>query len=286
MAPHLSILILNYKTKTATTRCLESIVKHYKTELESEKIEILVLDNGSDDNSFEELKKLEKKIPALSVFESRENLGFGNGLNYLSKKSRGKYLLFLNSDTVVEDSGINLMTSFMERHPEAGIVGAKLTLENGEIEPSIGKFYTLFNLFFMLLGLQRFGLVRYSSQKEKAVDWVSGGAMMTKKDLFEKVGGFDNHFFMYIEDMELCYRLKGQSSKVFYFPNITIIHSQHGSSDRQYAILNIYQGILYFYKKHYSYPEYLLAKTLLFAKAGILGLLGNKTYRRILKETV
>lgn len=282
----LSILILNYQTKTATENCIESLFKHYKEELEEERYEILVLDNGSKDGSYEYLKKLEKKIPGLLVLESKENLGFGMGHNYLSKKANGRYLLFLNSDTIVKDTGINKMIEFLDKESGIGIMGAKLTLINGKIEASIGKFYTPFNLFLMLLGFERLGFVRSSSQSKEVVDWVSGGAMMTRKDLFEKLDGFDNHFFMYMEDMELCFRLKKQNSEVFYFPDIGIVHSQHGSSNRQYAILNIYQGILYFYKKHFSYPEYLFAKTLLFAKAGILGLLGNKTYQRILKETV
>ena len=136
----------------------------------------------------------------------------------------------------------------------------------------------------MLIGLERLGMLRSSPKKIQKVDWVSGGCMMIKKSLFEKLRGFDEHFFMYIEDMELCFRAKKLGLPTYFYPNIKLVHKALGSSNRSFAIINIYKGILYFYSKHKTYLEYLAAKTMLIVKAKILILVGTLTLNQALKD--
>ena len=272
----LSIIILSYNTKDLTVRCIESIVKQYKQELTRKEIEIIVVDNASLDDSVSAIGKI-SSLQNLKILLNRENVGFGKGCNIGAKKASGKYFLFLNSDTEVLDNGFLKMTEFLDAHNDVGILGGKLLNADGSLQPSGGSFYNLFNLFLMLLGGERLGLTRKSAQKVEKVDWVSGACMMVRSEVFEKLSGFDEELFMYMEDMELCFRAKELGFKTYFYPNISLQHKQLGSGNRTFAIINIYKGILHFYRRHKSRFEYLIAKTLLFAKAAILIFVGILT---------
>ncbi|HYM65169.1 MAG TPA: glycosyltransferase family 2 protein [Candidatus Sulfotelmatobacter sp.] len=279
----LSIIILSYNTKALTLACINSIVEEYKEELLKEQFEVIVVDNASSDGSLSALKRITRK--GIEVLESGENLGFSKGCNFGAKSARGKYLLFLNSDTVIKDQGFLKMVDLLNKNENYGVLGGKLKNDDGTAQPSTGRFYNLFTLFFMLLGLERFGLLRESPKEIKEVDWVSGACLMIKKSVFEKIGGFDKDIFMYTEDMELCYKAKKQGFKTYFFPEIMLYHKSLGSSNRAFAILNIYKGIILFYKTHKSKPEYLIAKFMLKLKAVILVVFGQIVNNKYLKET-
>ena len=105
--------------------------------------------------------------------------------------------------------------------------------------------------------------------------------MMIRKGLFEKLGGFDEHFFMYMEDMELCFRAKKRGFATYFFPKTVVVHNELGSGNRTFAVLSIYKGLLYFYKKHKTFIQYILVKLLLKAKAAfafVVGLCTQNTY--------
>nr|MBI5455861.1 glycosyltransferase family 2 protein [Candidatus Levybacteria bacterium] len=281
----LSIIILNYKTKDLTTACINSIVEQYKKELDDNKFEIIVIDNNSQDESFETLSGLQSAISNLKIIESKENLGFAKGCNLAASKARGENLLFLNSDTEIKDQGFLKMVNFISQNKNIGILGGKLKNLDGTSQLSSGKFYSLFNLFLVLLGFNELFGLRQSPNVIKKVDWVSGGCFMIRKDVFQKVKGFEKDFFMYIEDMELCFRVKKKGYLTYFYPEIMLFHKELGSSNRTFAIVNIYKGILLFYKKHKSNPEYLLAKLMLKSKALILVVLGKISNNKYLKDT-
>ena len=266
---NLSIIILNYKTKDLTTNCIRSLVKQYTKELEGEKLEAIIVDNASSDDSVKSIKYYVSSIKynSIRIIENRENVGFAKGCNIGAKNARGKYLLFLNSDTEVLDGGFLRMVKFLDENEHVGILGGKLLNKDGSPQPSCGKFYNLFNLFLMLMGFERFGILRTSSNKMQKVDWVSGGCMMIKKSFFEKLNMFDEKFFMYIEDMELCYRAKRLGLLTYFYPNVKVLHKTLGSSNRAFAIINIYKGLLHFYSKHKNGLQYLIAKLMLIIKA-------------------
>lgn len=279
----LSIIILSYNTKDLTLNCIGSIVEQYKNELDKKLFEIIVVDNASEDGSVQTLQKL--KTEGLRVIESKENLGFSKGCNLAAKGAKGEFLIFLNSDTQIKDQGFLKMTDFFKKNEDAGILGAKLKNEDGTNQPSAGKFYNLLNLFFMSLGVERLGFLRESPNVTKKVDWVSGASLMIRKKIFEKVGGFEKDLFMYWEDVEICYKVKEKGFYIYFYPEVTLYHKELGSSNRSFAILNIYKGILLFYKKHKSSLEYNLVKLMLFSKAFILNSFGKISGNKYLVET-
>ncbi len=284
----LSIIILNYKTKDLTINCVKSIVEQYKKELDNLEFEIIIVDNNSEDDSVKAFNNLKTKN--LKIIESKENLGFSKGCNLGAKHANGEYLLFLNSDTEIKDQGFIKMVDYLSQNEKVAILGGKLRNLDGTSQSSAGKFYNLPSLFLMLLGLEKKGLLRESPNEIKKVDWVSGASLMTKKEIFNKIGGFEKELFMYIEDMELCFKAKKKGFSTYFYPNIMLFHKSLGSSNRSFAIVNIYKGILFFYKKHKANWQYLIARTMLFAKSKILvsfgKLTGNSYYINTYEETL
>jgi N-acetylglucosaminyl-diphospho-decaprenol L-rhamnosyltransferase len=282
---NLSIIILSYNTKDLTLACLKSIFSEYKKELKEKTIEIIIVDNASSDGSQKAISDLQVLIPNLKFIKSKVNLGFGKGCNLGAESAAGKHLLFLNSDTEVLNKGFAGMVEFLENNPRIGVLGGKIVGIDGSAQNSCGKFYNLFNLWLMLLGFERLGFLRSSPSVVKKTDWVSGACMMIKKNLFEKLSGFDEKMFMYMEDMEICYRAGKNGFPTYFYPDLLLKHMSLGSSSRSFAIINIYKGILYFYSKHKTCFEYLIAKMLLGFKARFLILISYLTSNSELRNT-
>lgn len=281
----LSIVILNYNTFLLTLNCLRSIVKEYVEELDLGKIEIIVIDNASSDDSLSKLSEFAADFKNIKVFEAGSNLGFAKGCNFGEEKAKGNFVLFLNSDTKVLDKNFLKMADFLKENPKTGVVGGRVLNPNGSEQKSAGKFYTLFNFFVMILGFERLGFLKESPSKIKKIDWVSGAFMMVNKKIFDEVGKFDKNIFMYVEDMELCFRMKKAGFYAYFYLDCQVIHSEHGSSSRSFAIKNIYEEILYFYKKHMPVWQYTLVKLILFLKAKTLIFLGKIISNKYLVKT-
>ncbi len=278
---NLSIVILSYNTPDLIKNCIDSIKKQYNPEIDKNEIEIIVVDNASKSENVEILSKYFDKNKKITFIKNSENLGFGRGCNLGEKAAKGKYVLFLNSDTEVNDKGFLEMTKYLGENPKIAILGGRLNNPDGSMQSSVGHFYNLVNFIIMLVGGERAGLLRKSPDEISKVDWVSGACMMVNRELFEKIGGFDRNIFMYMEDMEICYRAKKMGYGVFFYPNVAVTHKELGSSNRTFAVVNIYSGIRYFYKKHKTLPEYYIVSGLLFIKAmGVyfLGKLTNNSY--------
>lgn len=278
----LSIIVLSYNTKELTTKCIDSILSQYNYEIKKRELEVIVVDNASSDGTLDSLKKFR----SIKIIENPQNFGFSKGNNIGAKRTKGEFILFLNSDTQIKDKGFLKMTEFFNDKKDVGILGGKLINPDGSAQPSCGKFYTFFNFLIMILGLERLGLLRLSPNNVKKVDWVSGACFMVRKNLFETLKGFDEYFFMYVEDMEFCFRAKKQGFLTYFHPNIKLVHKELGSSNRAFAIGEIYRGLLYFYKKHMNYTSFLLVKILLILKALVAIILGRKDYRLALRFAI
>lgn len=280
----ISIILLNYKKPQLTVDCISSLYDQYKSDIDDGTVEILVVDNHSGDNSVPILKReIQQTYSQVKLIENSENAGFGKGCNLGAKQAKGDYLLFLNNDTVVKDRGLISMAEYMNNHTAVAILGGQLRNADGTLQASTGDFYTVSNVALLLLGMQRYGLLDKSPSRITEVDWVKGGLLMIRKDVFEKIGGFDEKIFMYIEDMELCFRAKKAGYSVFFYPEVTVLHKEHGSANKTFAIVNIYKNLLYFYTKHRSYGEYVVVKGMLIVKAILLigvGFLLQKQYLR------
>lgn len=270
----LSIIILSFNTKDLILDCLISLFKQYEKEITAKQYEIIVVDNASTDTTLETLRT-SKMASKIKIISNDKNYGFAKGCNIGVKHANGINYLFLNSDTQVEDHGISSMVEYLEKEEEIGILGGRLENPDGTVQETAGSFYTVGQTLLMLIGLERAGFIRTAPNTISKVDWVSGGAMMVKKSVFEKLKGFDEHFFMYMEDMELCFRAKNLGYLTYYYPSVTIIHREHGSSNRSFAVTHIYEGILYFYWKHKTPLEYRFVRFILRFKAQVLILVGK-----------
>jgi GT2 family glycosyltransferase len=273
----LSIVILSFNTPDLIKDCISSLRKQFEQELKNDTIEIVVVDNGSKEGVVGDVERSVKNLKNIKLIKSKENLGFGRGCNLGVENSRGEFVLFLNSDTKVDDKGFIKMTNFLKDNPKVGILGGRLMNFDGTNQASAGKFYNLFNFFIMMFGGEKFGFLKKSPSKISSVDWVSGACFMVNKDIFNKIGGFDKNIFMYMEDMELCYRAKKNGFATYYYPDVLVLHKEQGSSNRGFAIVNIYKGILYFYVKHKSKLSYQIVRNVLYIKAKTVYLLGKIT---------
>jgi len=279
--PTLSIIIVSFNTKKLLKDCLNSILKYDKrldfsrkeiktSEEELIPAEIIVIDNHSQDGSKEWLKAWEKKSPGFKVIYSSENLGFGKANNLGMKKAQGEYFLLLNSDTLLTQSALSQTLFWLSSHPEYDLVACRLLNKDQSFQVNTGRFPHLRNAFIMLYldHLFKKQLIMDSPQSVKGVDWVMGAFMMLKKDVFRQTKGFDEQIFMYMEEVEWCYRIKKKGFRVGFYPGASLIHLGGASSpSRTEPILQIYQGLVYFYKKHYSKASLFILKLMLKVKA-------------------
>jgi GT2 family glycosyltransferase len=288
MKPILSIIIISYNTCDITLNCLRSIFQDKG--LKEIPFEIIVIDNDSKDNSVAELKKLGNKI---TFIENKSNTGFGKANNQGLKLAQGNYILFLNSDTIILHSAISQSLDWLCSHPESSTCTAQLLNKDKTIQASGGFFPNLANVLTWCLSLDDLPLVNklikplhphtptfYTHDnfylKDHPQDWVTGAFMLTRKSLLDKVGGFDENYFMYGEEVELSYRIKKSTTnnQVWYLIGPQIIHLGGASArNRIDPILNEYRGILSFFKKHKSKWQYYPVKFLLKTNAFIRGVI-------------
>jgi GT2 family glycosyltransferase len=254
----LSIVIVNYNVKNLLQKCLESIFK-YQKDIE---FEVTVVDNNSKDHS---RKMLKRDFPQVKLIENKRNLGFSRACNQGIKQSQGRYVLLLNPDTELTSGGIKKMMDFMDSKPEAGICGPKMTDRRGNLQFSCRSFpsyltaisssQSILNRIFPENFLsQKYLLKEKNHSQIMEVDWVSGSCLLIKREVFEKVGLLDERFYMYVEDVDLCYRAKKTGFSVFYFPPVLVIHHIGKSTQKKKfnMLLEHHRGMYYFYKKHYN----------------------------------
>lgn len=282
----LSVVIVSWNTRKMTLNCLSSLELALKSDGLVEKSEIIVVDNGSVDRTASVIKK---NFPAVRLKVNKKNLGFGRANNQGIKLAKGEFVLLLNSDTLVPPGNLKKMIDYLSGRPEVGVVGPKLLNKDGTDQPSAGHFPDLLTVALMLFGERFFKTdrVRSSFTKTKPVDWVMGAAMLCRAEVLKEVGGFDEKIFMYMEEVEMCYRIKKKGWLVVYFSEVVITHFGGGSSrsGRKEPILDIYRGLKYFYQNHYGLLSYLFLRLMLKIKAVFAYTMGVVTGNQYLQET-
>ena len=223
----LSICIVNWNTEAVLEGCLRSVYQQTR----GISYEIFVVDNASKDGSVEMVRTL---FPSVHLIVNLENRGFAAANNQVIPLAKGRYILFLNPDTLIHDGAPNTMIQFMERHPEAGAVGCKLLNEDGSVQPSIRRFPSfsvaliestiLRRVPFLRRKIKDFKLEGFSFDKAEEVDAVCGAALLVRKDVLDGVGLMDEAYFMFIEEMDLCHRIKAKGHKVYFAPEAHITH--------------------------------------------------------------
>jgi GT2 family glycosyltransferase len=236
MKPLVSIVIVSYNTRQLVKDCIESIYNQVR----GIPYEIVVVDNASSDGSQEMIRQ---EYPDVILIANDRNVGFGVASNTGVSKCTGSYLMFLNSDTVLLEDTVSVLLAFLKGKPNAGIVGPVVLLSDGIPQPkSCGNFPCLrvvcndaFFLSKLFGGNKLFSGMHFPSDEingeETEVDWISGVCMLMQKSLFLEVGGFDPSFFMYSEDIDLCWKVKKRGLTVFRLNTTRIIH-QCGASSR------------------------------------------------------
>lgn len=261
--PKLSIIVVTYNSEKLISPCLESISKT-TSNLD---LEIIIIDNNSIDKSGDAVKDYIIKNPSfgskIRLFKNKKNIGFARAVNQGIRLSNGKFILLLNPDMRVLNKTITSSLEFLEKNRKAGILGGQfLYPETFKIQSSFGNFPSLDTELCYAFGLHKiFSCGRFivknifsSSRFKKTykVDWVSGGFMMIRKNVLEKIGLLDENFFMYLEDIDFCYRAKQAGFGAYYFPIAQVIHHHMASSKRDLSKPIIYEArsLLYYFKKY------------------------------------
>ncbi len=253
----LSIIIVNYNVKHFLEQCLHSVLKASKNIT----AEIFVVDNNSVDGS---AQLIHEKFPNIHFIENKKNVGFSKANNQAIKLSKGKYVLLLNPDTVVEEDTFEKVISFMNETPDAGGLGVKMIDGKGTFLPESKRglptpwvaFYKIFGLSTLFRKSKKFGKYHLSYLHDNEIheiDVLAGAFMLMRKSVLDKVGLLDETFFMYGEDIDLSYRIQLGGFKNYYFPETTIIHYK-GESTKKGSLNYVkvfYNAMIIFAKKHF-----------------------------------
>ncbi|MFC1651014.1 glycosyltransferase, partial [Candidatus Latescibacterota bacterium] len=255
----LSVVIVNYNVSSFLDQALTTL----KDSAQGIDHEVYVVDNASSDDSVPMIKE---KHPWVKLIENEENVGFARANNQALRKVSGRYVLLLNPDTILRNDTLKTMLAFHDEHPEAGITGCKVLNPDGTLQlacrrgfPSPGvaffKMVGLSNIFPKSKTFGAYNLTYLDPNTLTEVDAVSGSFMMIRKDALEKAGLMDEDFFMYGEDLDICYRVKKAGWKVFYVPSTEIIHFKGESTKTVPSMTNVnnfYKAMLIFVNKHHS----------------------------------
>ncbi len=291
--PELSIIIVSYNTVEITLGCIRSIIKSIK----NIPYEIMIVDNASKDSSVAEIKKLSTNYSNIRLIINDKNVGFGKANNQGVEKAQSEYILFLNSDIIILNNAVEKLLSYYKKNEDKiNFLGGKLFNKDMTPQASAGPFYRPLTLIgYLFFRGDQWGLTRSTPNSVKEVDWVSGACILTRKDYLNKINGFDENIFMYMDEIDLLYRAKKKGYRVFFYPEAHFIHLGSASSDeKSYSILKIerkstpiirvFEGLIWFYKKHFPQSLFFL-KFLLEFKALIAIFVGKLTKNRYLLET-
>jgi hypothetical protein len=299
----LSIIIVNYNSKNVLLNCLSSI----KDQNHKFSFEVFIIDNASSENIVE----LETSFPQFNFIYNEKNLGFAAANNIGIRKSKGKYILLLNPDTIVNENSFLPMIEYLEEHSDVGIVGCKIINADGEIERSTHSFPSLLKEFVHANEFIK-NILRYESRTSsllknnlktksldsywdhnsiKEVDHVTGACMMVKREAIEKAGLLDEAFFLYNEEVEWSLRIKKAGYKSVFLPDSNIIHL-FGHSTKQKVqkqtpnklLVERYRGMFYFFQKHYGFIRLFSLKIIVFQGFGFRLILNYLTRVKVQKD--
>lgn len=274
----LSIVIVSYNTRELLADCLDSL----KPAAKNITTEIFVVDNHSSDGTDEMVKKI---FPQVSLIANSKNLGFSKANNQALKKAKGKYILILNPDTKVLPNTLKKMTDFMDQNVNVGIATCRVELANGQLDPDCHRLFpTPWRAFCHFLSLSKifkgsklfdqYRMGYLDPNQQSPIDACMGAFMMIRPKVLKDIGLFDEDFFFYGEDLDLCYRAKEKGYQIVYTPITKIIHLRGAASgikqstaaltkatpeSKRRALLESTRAMGLFYKKHLEkkYPFFI-----------------------------
>lgn len=249
-----AVLIVNYRGYDDLERCLEALRPQLRAN-----DEVIVVDNDSDAGMLDAVRV---RFPRAQMIPSRENLGFAAGVNLAARQATAPYLLLLNPDALVEGPLLGPLEEWMRVHPNTSVLGPRVRNADGSTQPSARRFPG----FSTLLGgrstwltrrlpgnwWSRRNLLGLDSEHPLDVDWLSGSCMLTRRDVFEEVGGMDPRFFLYWEDADYCRRVTLAGGRCTYLPSVSVRHRCGGSAKYALprAIRAFHRSASHLYWKH------------------------------------
>jgi GT2 family glycosyltransferase len=250
----MAVCIVNYNTCELLRSCLESVSS-------SNGDGIWVVDNHSSDGSQEMVRS---EFPVVELVETENNLGYGAAADLAISLSNAPYILLLNSDTILQSGALEKLSDYLDKNPGVGIVGPRIINPDGTLQPSCFPMPTPLQIFLDISHLNRvinqIPFVReknyrtWSHAFSKAVPWVQGAALAIRREAYYRVGGFDEAFFMYYEEVDLCYRMLNAGWEVHFSPVTEVTHIGAASTNQLWVKMEIqyYRSLALFYHKHYS----------------------------------
>jgi GT2 family glycosyltransferase len=261
----LSVIIVNWNTRELLAQCLRSV---YDTAGPLD-CEVFVVDNASGDGS---AAMVRQRFPQARLIENTENVGFARANNQALRLAQGRYALLLNSDTRVMPGALREMISFMDAYPEAGAVGARLLNADGSLQPSCHPMLTPWREFWRLLFLERlyhratYDMSCWDINLPRQVEVIKGACLMLRREALAQVGLLDESYFMYTEEVDLCFRLLCADWKVYWLPQAQIVHYGEASSrqEAERMYVQLYRSKTQFYRKTGGEPRARLFKCLVY----------------------
>jgi GT2 family glycosyltransferase len=250
--PLLSFILLNYNNAVYTVPCIRSIQKTVNVPYE-----IVVVDNASTDNSIEQLSQIKE----IKLVRNQTNRGFCAGNNDGARIAKGKFIVILNNDTLVNDPSINKLPNILEQHGKYDVVGGKILgmdmeiQSSGGYEPSALDLFLQFTiLYYKYINFPWVKKVDWSTNEIKEVDWAAGCFFAMSLDTYLEMGGFDENIFIYIDEVELHKRVRKRGGRIYLYPDIIIQHYGHISwgSNHYIGLKHNYNSAKYFLGKYYS----------------------------------
>jgi GT2 family glycosyltransferase len=275
----LDIIIVSWNTRTLLEDCLASLFKPLEKAgthrglpvISGYSLNIVVVDNGSRDGSPQMVRE---QFPSVRLIENPDNVGFPRANNQAIRESSGRYVLLLNSDTRVLPGALETLIGFMDAHPEAGVAGARLLNTDGTLQISCYPEPTLRREIWRLFHLDAlrpyasYPMNKWRTDQPQDVDVVLGACLIIRRSVLQQVGLLDESYFMYSEEVDLCYRIRRGGWKVWWVPEARVVH-HGGQSTRQVAtamFLRLYASkVRYFRKHHGSLAAHAYKLILLFA---------------------
>lgn len=287
MKVDLSIIILNYNTKNITLEAIKAIENNYPKEVATGEYQVIVADNASPDNSLAAFKDYKKKtkIKNFLVIDNKGNIGFSAGNNRAVPNAKGRYVLFLNPDTIAKPGTLSYMVKFLDDHPMAGAATCKIISPEGKLDANCMRgFPTPWNSFCHFSGLGKiFPKIPFFSgylqagwrdiNKLQQVDAIEGAFMMLSRKIGDRIGWWDEDYFFYGEDLQFSYDIHKAGYKIYYVPQVEIVHYSGASTGIKKESQKIttasletkkkvqgwrFDAMRIFYKKNYSkkYPSF------------------------------
>ncbi|HSL43683.1 MAG TPA: glycosyltransferase family 2 protein [Anaerolineales bacterium] len=250
----IAVCIITCNTRDLLRECLRSVLMENPDE-------IVVVDNASTDGSVDMLKA---EFPSVALVTLEKNIGFGAASNRGIQRCRSEHIYLINADTRVKSGSVQALNRYLEFHPEAAMVGPRMLNPDGTLQTSCFYYPTPLHVFLYISGsykliphlplLKKRSLQKVASDESMAVPWIHGAALAFRRDQIQSVGGFDENFFLYFEEVDLCYRLTLQGQQMHFMPEAEIIHVGGGTTvqRRAWFYIEFFASLAQFYRKHYS----------------------------------